>query len=74
MITRSELKRYGSLAQKKFRDEHGLFLVEGSRAVREACQAHAGFDVVLATRRFLESREGGGLAPSFRRAGRAWSR
>ena len=35
MITRAEVKLYRSLQQKKFRQTHGLFLIEGRKTVSE---------------------------------------
>jgi TrmH family RNA methyltransferase len=37
MVVKSELKLIKSLHQKKYRNEHGLFLVEGKKAVQELC-------------------------------------
>jgi TrmH family RNA methyltransferase len=36
-ISNNEIKRVKSLQQKKFRDETGLFVVEGEKMVEEAC-------------------------------------
>ena len=44
MISKGEIKEIRSLAQKKFRDETGLFVVEGEKLVEEAL--HSGFEVV----------------------------
>ena len=44
MITKGEIKEIRALAQKKFRDETGLFVVEGEKLVAEALQS--GFEVV----------------------------
>ena len=35
-ISNNEIKRVKSLQQKKFRDESGLFIVEGEKMVQEA--------------------------------------
>ena len=35
-ISNNEIKRVKSLQQKKFRDEYGLFVVEGEKMVEEA--------------------------------------
>ncbi len=43
MITTAEIKFIKSLSQKKFRDEHGLFVVEGEKLVQEALRS--GFKV-----------------------------
>ena len=39
MISNAEIKRIKSLAQKKFRDESGLFIVEGEKLVDEALRS-----------------------------------
>lgn len=39
-ISNSEIKRIKSLQQKKFRDETGLFVVEGEKMVEEAVSSH----------------------------------
>ena len=44
MISKGEIKEIRSLAQKKFRDETGLFVVEGEKLVEEA--RRSGFGVV----------------------------
>ena len=48
-ISKNELRQVRSLAQKKFRDESGLFLVEGEKMVSEALAS--GFEVVSVYRR-----------------------
>ena len=35
-LSNNEIKRVKSLQQKKFRDEYGLFVVEGEKMVEEA--------------------------------------
>ena len=42
-LSANEIKRIRSLAQKKFRDELGLFVVEGEKSVSEALAS--GFEV-----------------------------
>ena len=44
MISKNEIKEIKALGQKKFRDERGLFVVEGEKLVEEALQS--GFEVV----------------------------
>ena len=44
MISKNEIKQVKALAQKKFRDERGLFVVEGEKMVAEALAS--GFEVV----------------------------
>ena len=36
LLSNNEIKRVKALHQKKFRDETGLFIVEGEKMVREA--------------------------------------
>ncbi len=48
-ISKNELRQVRSLAQKKFRDESGLFVVEGDKMVSEALAS--GFEVVSVYRR-----------------------
>ena len=48
-ISKNECKQVRSLAQKKFRDETGLFVVEGEKMVSEALTS--GFEVVSVYRR-----------------------
>ena len=38
-ISNNEIKRLKSLQQKKFRDEYGLFTVEGEKMVDEAVES-----------------------------------
>ena len=42
-ISNNEIKRVKALQQKKFRDDEGLFIVEGEKMVQEACDS--GYDV-----------------------------
>ena len=48
-ISNAEIKRIRSLAQKKYRDEYGLFVVEGEKMVAEALSS--GFEVEAVYRR-----------------------
>ena len=48
-ISKNELSRVRALSQKKFRDETGLFVVEGEKMVSEALSS--GFEVVSVYRR-----------------------
>ena len=48
-ISKNELRQVRALAQKKFRDETGLFIVEGEKMVSEALAS--GFEVVSVYRR-----------------------
>ncbi|MBR5076113.1 MAG: RNA methyltransferase [Bacteroidales bacterium] len=49
MITQAEIKKIRSLREKKFRDESGLFVVEGEKLVQEALDST--FKVVRVLRR-----------------------
>ena len=44
MVSKAEIKEVKSLGQKKFRDELGLFVVEGEKLVEEALDS--GFEIV----------------------------
>ena len=48
-ISNAEIKRIRSLAQKKYRDEYGLFVAEGEKMVAEALSS--GFEVEAVYRR-----------------------
>ena len=48
-ISNAEIKRIRSLAQKKYRDEYGLFVVEGEKMVAEAMDS--GMEVTAVYRR-----------------------
>ena len=49
LVSNSEIKRIKSLQQKKFRDESGLFIVEGEKMVDELM--HSGWKVENVYRR-----------------------
>lgn len=55
-MTNNEIKFIKSLSQKKFREEHGLFVVEGRKLVREA--AESGLQIV---QHFTEEQDGAEL-------------
>ena len=44
MLSKSDIKRLGQLSHKKYRDENGLFVVEGAKLVAEALAS--GFEIV----------------------------
>ena len=46
MISNNDIKRIKSLSQKKFRDEYGLFVVEGEKMVEEALRSGFGVESV----------------------------
>jgi len=39
MVTKNQIKLVVSLKQKKYRSQHGLFVVEGEKVVRELMDA-----------------------------------
>ena len=54
MIRRNQVKLIRSLQQKKFREEHGLFIVEGLRSIQEALSANASIESIFWTEAFSE--------------------
>ncbi len=50
MITKTEIKVFKSLSEKKFRLEHGLFLVEGLKSVEEVLKSHFIIEQLLCSR------------------------
>ena len=46
LISNNEIKRIKSLQQKKFRDESGLFVVEGEKMVEEALKSSCAVEAV----------------------------
>ncbi|HEX9005899.1 MAG TPA: RNA methyltransferase [Bacteroidota bacterium] len=66
MITRQEIKRFASLSFKKFRDESGLFLVEGSRGVHEAIGSGVPLQVVVHAHDFADTAQGSRLLDALR--------
>ncbi len=54
MISRNQDKLIRSLQQKKFREEHGLFIVEGLRSIQEALRANASIESIFWTEAFSE--------------------
>jgi RNA methyltransferase, TrmH family len=55
VITTAEIKLIKSLHQKKFREETGLFIVEGEKLVRELLQSDWTIDRICATSAWLEN-------------------
>lgn len=49
MIVKSQIKLIKSLHQKKYRNQHGLFFVEGVKAVQEILDSHFEVDSLYAT-------------------------
>jgi TrmH family RNA methyltransferase len=57
-ITQADRKRLNQLQQKKFREEQGRILIEGSRLVREALTSRAEILEAYHTREFADSQAG----------------
>ena len=53
-VTKSKIKLIRSLEQKKFREQHALFIVEGDKTVREALDSSLIVETVLAKKAWLE--------------------
>lgn len=66
-ITKSQLKYYQKLSQKKFRQAERKFLIEGVHLVEEALQSDWTVEVVLMSDEFLEKAEAERLTSSLRR-------
>lgn len=49
MVSKNEIKKIRALSQKKFRDETGLFVVEGEKSVEEALASDAVVECVYRT-------------------------
>jgi len=52
MLTKSKIKLIKSLQEKKYRNEYGLFLVEGEKSVKELLESDFKIDYVLSTNDF----------------------
>ena len=57
MLTRNTIKLIKSLQQKKFRREHGLFVVEGGKSVQEALASDWPVHTVYCTESYLPELE-----------------
>ena len=55
MISQSQNKLIRSLHQKKFREQHGLFIIEGVRSVKEAHAKNAHFEISVSTESFFQN-------------------
>lgn len=55
MITRKDIKLIKSLHQKKYRYQHGLFLVEGTKSVLELLVSSFKVETLMATQLFLQT-------------------
>lgn len=56
MISKNQLKYFASLNQKKFRNEAGVFLIEGRKMVEEAMKENVEIVNLIATGSFFDSR------------------
>ncbi len=54
MLTKAKIKLIKSLHEKKYRNEYGLFLVEGEKSVKELLQSDFKIDHLLTTKEFYE--------------------
>lgn len=54
MITKNQIKLINSLAQKKYRKQHGLFIVQGEKNVAELFSSDFEIHQVFATEAFLD--------------------
>ncbi|GAB3995392.1 RNA methyltransferase [Spirosoma daeguense] len=54
MLSKNQLKYIQSLHQKKYRQQHGAFLVEGAKSVQEVLQSDFQTEVVVATELFYK--------------------
>jgi RNA methyltransferase, TrmH family len=59
--TKAQLKYYGSMTQKKFRQEEQKYILEGTRLVEEAIQARYSLETILVDQSFLDKSDHGGL-------------
>ena len=54
MISQNQNKLIRSLHQKKFREQHSLFIIEGVRSIKEAINTNAQFEIGISTESFSE--------------------
>ncbi|WP_420151174.1 TrmH family RNA methyltransferase [Spirosoma sp.] len=54
MLSKNQLKYIQSLHQKKYRQQHGAFLVEGAKSVQEVLQSDFQTELVVATEAFYK--------------------
>lgn len=54
MLSKNQIKYIQSLHQKKFRQQHGAFLVEGAKSVQEVLQSSFQTELVVATEAFYK--------------------
>ena len=46
-LQNSQVKKWASLHQKKYRDEHGLFLVENEHLIEEALKSNVVKEIII---------------------------
>ncbi|HET8737794.1 MAG TPA: RNA methyltransferase [Pricia sp.] len=62
MVAKSQIKLIKSLRQKKYRNQHGLFVAEGIKLVRELLQSHFGvYRIFVTDVSVLEGYDGSGF-------------
>jgi TrmH family RNA methyltransferase len=54
MLSKNQIKYIQSLQQKKYRQQHGAFLVEGAKSVQEVLQSEFQTELVVATEGFYK--------------------
>ena len=55
MLSKNQIKFVNSLKQKKFREEHNLFIAEGTKIVSELLNSSIAVKQIYATSEFLRS-------------------
>ena len=54
MLTKAKIKLIKSLHEKKYRNEYGLFLVEGEKSVKELLKSNFKINYILGTKKFFD--------------------
>ncbi|MDB5240275.1 MAG: methyltransferase, partial [Spirosoma sp.] len=54
MLSKNQIKYIQSLQQKKYRQQHGTFLVEGAKSVQEVLQSDFQIELIVATDAFYK--------------------
>ena len=54
MISKNQLKHIRTLHQKKFRNQHGQFIIEGVRSLSSAIDAKGEIEQIVLTKSFLQ--------------------
>jgi RNA methyltransferase, TrmH family len=54
MLTKAKIKLIKSLHEKKYRNEYGLFLVEGEKSVKELLKSDFKINYILGTKKFFD--------------------